>query len=144
MGSTGTEASNNIVIGSAPATLLDGPIAMCMDDKSSAKFSNNEISDYFIELCAETSGGINQNNKIRNCCIGNIIDPNVTDAKSLDNNIKKWNMGCNVIAATGISLLGAKNALVKGNYISIGVDPPKEGAGLFLGFDRAFGFGQRW
>lgn len=137
-GSTGTEASNNIVIGSAPSTLKNGPIAMCMDDFSSAVFSYNDISDYFIGLCTETSDGANRKNKIHNCCIGNIIDPNISNAKSLDNHISKWNQGCPPGSAAGISLLGAKNALVRGNKVSIGLAPPEGGAGLFLDLEDFF------
>ncbi|KAJ4991930.1 hypothetical protein SVAN01_02525 [Stagonosporopsis vannaccii] len=139
VGSKGTEASDNVVSGAAPDTLKDGPIAMCMDDFSSAVFSSNELSDYFIGLCTETSEGINRKNTIHHCCVGNIIDPNVRNAKSLDNDISKWNTGCDAASAAGISLLGAKNALVKGNRISLGIDPPTLGAGLFIGFEGIFG-----
>lgn len=138
VGSKGTEASNNVISGSAPATLLEGPIAMCMDDLSSAVFSSNTLSDYFIGLCTETSEGINRQNTIHDCCIGNIIDPNVVGAKSLNNDISKWNTACNISSSAGISLLGAKKALVKGNKISIGIDPPTLGAGLFLGLEDLF------
>lgn len=137
VGSKGTVASNNIVIGSAPATLTGGAIAMCMDDSSPAVFSHNELSDYFIGLCTETGGAINKNNVIHDCCIGNFIDP-VKDAKCLDNKITKWNPKCDPTAAAGISLGGAKNALVKGNFIEIGIDPPQQGAGLFLGLEVEF------
>jgi hypothetical protein len=144
-GSTGTEASNNIVIGSSPATLkpdtYGGPISMCMDDFSSAVFSYNDLSDYYIGLCTETSGGVNRNNKVHDCCLGNILDPNVTDAKSIDNHIFKWNKDCPPTAAAGISLLGAKNALIKGNKIDLGytrLDPPNGGAGLYLGLEEIF------
>jgi hypothetical protein len=138
VGSTGTEASNNIVIGSAPATLSSGPIAMCMDDFNTAVFSYNELSDYYIGLCTETNGAINKNNDIHDCCIGNFIDP-VKDAKCLDNKITKWNKDCPVDAAAGITLAGAKNALVKGNTISIGSRPIVGNAGLFLGLENFFG-----
>lgn len=145
VGGTGTDASNNIVIGSAPATLLGGPIAMCMDDFNSAVFSYNELSDYNIGLCTETNGALNKNNNIHDCCIGNFIDP-VKDAKCLDNKITNWNKGCPIDAAAGISLGGAKNALVKGNYISIGLEPKfdeKTGvggnAGIFVGLEQFFG-----
>ncbi|KAF2626142.1 hypothetical protein BU25DRAFT_411971 [Macroventuria anomochaeta] len=140
-GSTGTVASENIVIGSAPATLQNGPIGMCMDDLSSAEFSYNNISNYNIALCTETSGGVNKNNDIHDCCIGNIIDPNVTHAKSIDNHIYRWNKKCPPDSAAGISLLGAKNALVQGNKIEIGftgLAPPQGGAGLFLGLEDLF------
>ncbi|KAJ8118777.1 hypothetical protein OPT61_g318 [Boeremia exigua] len=138
VGSKGTHASKNEVSGSGKATLENGPIAMCMDDKSSAVFSNNQLSGYFICLCTETNEGINSNNEITKCCIGNIIDPNVRNAKSLGNSITEWNPDCDPTAAAGISLLGAKNALVKGNTISIGAGLPQGGAGLFLGFEVEF------
>ncbi|KAF3044407.1 hypothetical protein E8E12_010330 [Didymella heteroderae] len=138
VGGTGTDASNNFVIGSAPATLLGGPIAMCMDDFSSAVFSYNELSDYNIGLCTETDGAVNKNNDIHDCCVGNFIDP-VKDAKCLDNKITKWNKDCPTEAAAGITLGGAKNALVKGNYISIGPKPLVGNAGLFLGLENFFG-----
>lgn len=133
VGSRGTQASDNVVSGSPPSTLSDGPIAMCMDDLSSAVFSSNDISDYFIGLCTETSEGVNKNNKIRKCCLGNIIDPGVSNAKSLDNDIGQWNRGCNASAAAGISLLGSKNGLVRGNKIDLDLGPDENGAGLFLG-----------
>ncbi|KAJ4395392.1 hypothetical protein N0V91_010871 [Didymella pomorum] len=138
VGGKGTDASNNIVIGSAPATLSAGPIAMCMDDFSSAVFSYNDLSDYNIGLCTETDEAINQNNKIHRCCVGNFIDP-VKDAKCLDNTITEWNDRCPIDAAAGITLGGAKNALVKGNYISIGSKPSVGNAGLFLGLENFFG-----
>ena len=114
VGSTGTEASNNRVIGSVPATLSNGPIAMCMDDFKAAVFSYNELSDYYIGLCTETDGAVNKNNDIHDCCIGNFIDP-VKDAKCLDNKITRWNKDYSLDTAAGITLGGAKNALVKGN-----------------------------
>lgn len=140
VGSIGTEASNNIVIGSSPATLdagpnRSGPIAMCMDDKSSALFSNNNITDYFIGLCTETDGGINKDNMVRNCCLGNIIDPGVKNAKSIGNDISQWNQQCNVSFAAGISLLGSVNGLVEGNHIDGIGSPGKLGAGLYVGDD---------
>lgn len=135
VGSRSTEASNNVISGNPATTLKDGPIAMCMDDLSSAVFSYNELSDYFIGLCTETSEGINKENKIHDCCLGNVIDPGVSNAKSLDNEIYKWNPGCNAADSAGISILGAKNSLVKGNKISLGTELPALGAGLFMGFE---------
>lgn len=143
VGSIGTEASNNIVIGSAPATLSNGPIAMCMDDFSSSVFSYNDLSDYYIGLCTETHGAVNKNNNIHDCCIGNFIDP-IKDAKCFDNKITAWHKDCPKDAAAGITMGGAKNALVKGNYISIGPEPSATStgggnAGLFLGLENFFG-----
>ncbi|KAJ4320640.1 hypothetical protein N0V94_003288 [Neodidymelliopsis sp. IMI 364377] len=134
-GSTGTIASKNIVIGSSPATIQPGSIAMCMDDFSSAEFSDNDISDYFIGLCTETNGGINKGNKVHDCCLGNIIDPGVKDAKTIDNSFSRWNPKCSAAAAAGVSILSSVNALVRGNSIDgmITGDATDKGAGLYLG-----------
>lgn len=134
VGSTNTQATNNIVIGSSPATLKPGPIAMCMDDFSRAEFSRNDVSNYYIGLCTETSGGINKGNVVHGCCLGNIIDPGVKDAKSIDNHIFDWNRDCDPSAAAGISLLGAVGAVVQGNRIDgIVTKQAPGGAGLYLG-----------
>jgi len=85
-----------------------------MDDFKAAVFSYNELSDYYIGLCTETDGAVNKNNDIHDCCIGNFIDP-VKDAKCLDNKITRWNKDYSLDTAAGITLGGAKNALVKGN-----------------------------
>ncbi|KAH6633141.1 pectin lyase fold/virulence factor, partial [Boeremia exigua] len=139
VGSKGTEAWKNKISGT-PGTLRAGEIAMCMDDRSSAVFSENVISSYFIGLCTETDDGFEKENNIRDCCIGIVIDPTVRNAKAINNDIAKWNPGCSPDASAGISLLGAKNALVKGNKISIGSSPPLTlGAGIFMGFEVEFG-----
>ena len=121
---------------------------MCMDDFNSAVFSYNDLSDYNIGLCTETDGAINKNNNIHECCVGNFIDP-VKDAKCLDNTFTDWNKGCPIDAAAGITFGGAKIALVKGNYISISLEPKvnEEGqggnAGVFLGLEGLFEFNER-
>lgn len=140
-GSTNTKASDNKVSGAGTTTLnrvvgVGGPIAMCMDDVSSAEFSDNNIEGYFIGLCTETSNGVNKGNKIRKCCLGNVLDPGVNEARSLNNDIRDWDKRCADDSAAGISILGATNSLVKGNKISIGftgLTPPLGGAGLFMG-----------
>lgn len=133
-GSKGTKASNNIIIGSSPVSLKDSSIAMCMDDFSPAEFSDNDVSDYSIGLCTETNGGVNKNNKIHGCCLGNVIDPGVKESKSINNRIFDWNHECDPTAAVGIILLGATDAIIKGNKIdNIVTGQAPGGAGLLLG-----------
>lgn len=139
-GSYRTEGSDNRISGADTKTLergpFGGPIAMCMDDFSSAVFSDNKIKGYYIGLCTETSEGVNRDNEIRKCCLGNVLDPGVSRARSLSNDIREWDNRCANDSAAGITLIGSKDALVKGNKISIGftkLPPPLGGAGVFLG-----------
>jgi parallel beta-helix repeat protein len=130
-GSKGTVAENNIVIGSKPDFILGLAIAMCMDDHSNAEFSNNDVKGYFIGLCTETSGGVNKGNKVRNTCLGNVIDPNVRDVKLLDNHISTRDTNCYPGTGAGIAMLGAIDAVVKGNKVE-GFGKEVNGTGIFL------------
>jgi nitrous oxidase accessory protein NosD len=125
-GSKNTLAESNIITADGPA--MNDPahfIAMCMDDHSNPQF---------IALCTQTSGGLVKNNKVKNCCLGPVIDPGIQGAKVIGNHISKRNPSCPKEAGAGIVISGAIEATVEGNTIEE-IHNNGTGVGIFLADD---------
>jgi hypothetical protein len=138
VGSKNTLAANNVVQSSTDALLF---IALCMDDKSDAKFKENDISGYFIALCTQTPGGIVKRNKVTKCCIGPFVDPGIVGAKVIGNTITNRNPACPTGmdgAGAGIILYGASNTIVEKNTIEY-ITNNGTGVGIFLNDDPETG-----
>lgn len=129
VGSKKTLAEHNVVTSSSILF-----IAMCMDDRAPAEFSNNDISNYFIALCTETHRGLVKKNTVKKCCIGPFVDPGIVGARILDNKIYDRNPGCpsgETGAGAGMVISGAKDTEVKGNYIR-NIKNDGFGVGIFI------------
>jgi len=130
VGSKDTLAERNTISGDGPAYF----IAMCMDDHSSPQFSTNNISDYFIALCTQTSGGIVKNNIVENCCLGVFVDPRIQGAKVIGNHISKRNPACPDMFGVGILISGAIETIVEENTVE-GIHNKGTGVGIYLADD---------
>jgi nitrous oxidase accessory protein NosD len=136
VGSTGTRAEHNKITSSS---LLF--IAMCMDDRASAEFQNNNISNYFIALCTETNRGLVKKNTVTDCCIGPFIDPGIVGARIFENTITGRNAFCpSGVNGTGsgIVIFGAKDTQIKQNTIT-GIKNEGFGVGIFISDDPVTG-----
>jgi nitrous oxidase accessory protein NosD len=131
-GSTGTVASHNTI--SSPQ--ITGPtIAMCMDDTTPAVFAHNDITAHLVALCGQTSHGVMRANRVRDCCLGAVVDPGVRGLRVSQNRIADRAAACDGFPGApgaGVLLLGAVEAVVSGNRISGIRTANRKGVGLFL------------
>ena len=137
VGSKDTLAAHNAVKSSAG--LLG--IAMCMDDYTSAEFSNNDIAGYFIALCTQTARGVVKKNTVKQCCIGPFVDPGIVGARVIENTVRDRNPACppgEKSVGAGIVLLGARDTIVKRNVVE-GIRSGGFGVGVFISDDAATG-----
>ena len=113
VGSKDTLAQGNLIT----TAVLPSFIAMCMDDQSGAVFKGNNISNYLIGLCGQTSGGLLAKNTVKDCCVGAFVDPFVKNLKVLDNTFSDRPALCPAELGGGVIVLGAVKATVKGNVV---------------------------
>lgn len=135
VGSEGTMAEKNVITSNFPVVPF---IGMCMDDKSDAKFKDNDISNYYIALCGQTPGGEMCKNAVKNCCYGAFIDPGVKGMKVVENTISGRNPGCMPKDGTGLVVFGASDTVVVRNTIE-NIRNNGTGVGIFVGDDEATG-----
>lgn len=95
-------------------------IGICMDDMSGVKITNNYVSNYYVGLCVQTNGAYLSNNKVTEACWAVFVDPFVQGAQVFNNDFSSPNPICATdpdLQITGVALVGASNAEVKGNNI---------------------------
>lgn len=116
VGSTNTHIDGNAV--AATGDLLF--IAICMDDPSGVKVTNNDINNYAVGLCVQTNNAYVANNRVSRACFGAFVDPGVMGAQLLNNYIGPPNPVCASSpggGVDGILIAGASGTSVKGNTI---------------------------
>jgi hypothetical protein len=116
-------------------------IAVCMDDYSGVRITNNDIDGYAVGCCVQTDGAYLSNNNIVNACWGVYVDPGITGAQVLNNHVGSSNPICPTIpdGVNGIGLVGASSIEVKGNTVedqTAGGVPNVIGSGIGI-FDDA-------
>lgn len=115
VGSKGTHAKKNVV-----STTAINFIGLMADDYSDAILSENHITGYFTALVSQTPGGIIQQNKATNVCVGAAADPGVKGTSIIGNQFSLRNPGCDKDFknyGAGIVVYGATETIVKGNLI---------------------------
>ncbi|KAH7093158.1 pectin lyase fold/virulence factor [Paraphoma chrysanthemicola] len=133
VGSKDTLAAHNVVTSSSLNF-----IGLCMDDKASPRFIDNDVSNYYIAFCTQTSGGEVKRNRAKDCCTGPFVDPGITGAKIIDNTISGRNALCPDEAGAGIVVFGATNTIVEGNTFA-NVLNNRTGVGIFVSDDPVSG-----
>jgi hypothetical protein len=133
VGSKDTLAAQNVVT----ATVLNF-IGFCMDDKANPKFVENEVSNYYLAFCTQTSGGEVRRNKVKDCCVGPFVDPGIDGAKIIENTISGRNPNCPPDAGAGIIVWGATNTVVARNTFENIVNNGT-GLGIFVSDDPVSG-----
>ncbi|KAH7083132.1 pectin lyase fold/virulence factor [Paraphoma chrysanthemicola] len=133
VGSKDTLAAHNVITSSSLYY-----IGMCMDDKASPRFIDNDVSNYFIAFCTQTSGGEVKRNRAKDCCTGPFVDPGIDGARIIDNTISGRNGLCPEIAGAGITVLGATNTIVEGNTFE-NVLNNGTGVGIYVSDDPVSG-----
>lgn len=128
IGSKNTIAEKNDVTSNFPFVTF---IGMCMDDESDAVFKDNNISNYYIALCGQTSGGLIRKNTATNICIGVFADPGIKGLQIIDNSISTRNPLCPPDAGAGVVIFGASNTLVKRNTIE-NIKNEGRGAAIYI------------
>ncbi len=116
VGSTNTHFDANSIASTGDLLF----IALCMDDSSGVKITNNDVSNYAVGLCVQTNGAYLSNNRVSNTCWGVFVDPGIQDAQVLNTYIGPPNPICATIPDGGISgvlLFGASGTTVKGNTV---------------------------
>jgi len=111
---------NTRVAGNSVTSTTVRYIAVCMDDVSGVKVSNNQISGYIFGFCVQTPGADVRNNVVSDSCIGVFVDPFIDGAKVRDNRISAANSLCASVSdfgAIGIIVDGAVNTVVRHNRI---------------------------
>jgi len=116
VGSKNTHVDANNVA----STTSDLPfIGICMDDMSDVRVTNNHVNGYGVGLCVQTNGAYVFGNDVINTCYGIYVDPGVTGAQILNNQVSTGNPACLTIPGgdLGITMSGAINTEVKGNLV---------------------------
>jgi nitrous oxidase accessory protein NosD len=129
LGSKGTRAEKNVV-----STTAIHYIGLMADDYSDAILSENYITGYFTALVSQTPGGIIQQNKATNVCVGAAADPGVKGTSIIGNQFSLRNPGCDKnfkIYGAGVVVYGATETTVKGNVIEK-FNNEGVGVGIFL------------
>ena len=116
VGSTNTHIDANSVASTGDLLF----IAVCMDDYSGVKITNNDINGYAVGLCVQTDNAYLFNNNVANACWGVFVDPGIEGAQILNNHIGSPHPICATLpdgGVTGIALSGASSIDIKGNTV---------------------------
>lgn len=131
-GSRYTSMTGNMVTSSNQTN--PGFIAMCMDNFEGVYVSDNDISNYAIGFCIQTSGAELHNNRVSYTCNGAVIDPHVANVKFLNNDITASYDQCGDFGSYGVVAYGSTSALIGGNTIE-GIHNNGPAAGIYVADD---------
>ncbi|KAG9857943.1 hypothetical protein KCU98_g483, partial [Aureobasidium melanogenum] len=125
-GSTNSRVTENTVTSSN----LNG-IGICMDDTGPVEVSHNDISGYVVGLCLQTNGAQVEENKVKECCWGAFLDPNVEGVELKKNFISAMNPTC-FDGSSGIFVDGGINNQIEQNWITGMKLTDGNGAGIMV------------
>jgi nitrous oxidase accessory protein NosD len=95
-------------------------IAVCMDDTSDVKVTNNDVSGYAVGLCVQTAHAYVANNRVTKTCWGVFVDPTIEGAQILNNDVSDPDPICSTFpggGVLGIVMVGASDTKVQGNTV---------------------------
>ena len=116
VGSTNTHIDANSVASTGDILF----IAVCMDDSSGVKITNNYVHGYAVGLCVQTRGAYLANNYVTGTCWGVFIDPGITGVQVLNNHVGPPDPICFTFpdgGGYGVALTGASSNIIQGNTI---------------------------